>query len=156
MQEVKYAAHICRSSAWNCACPHISVRAPGGRQQETLRGLQPGRRTCRPWWQTTRQWSQVCAQLALFAYWLRLQTCCLPVVSCTALTLGSLLADATAGKPTEWPDLVGQDANHAKEVIAAFGYNVFLVPEVRNPPLRRSCTRDIRAGCRRSSQFAVS
>lgn len=40
-------------------------------------------------------------------------------------------ADASAGKPTEWPELVGQDAEHAKEVIAAFGYNVFLVPEVR-------------------------
>ena len=42
------------------------------------------------------------------------------------------LADANAGKPTEWPELVGQDAEHAKEVIAAFGYNVFLVPEVRS------------------------
>jgi len=38
-------------------------------------------------------------------------------------------AEARARKPTEWPELVGQDANHAKEVIEAFGYNVFLVPE---------------------------
>jgi hypothetical protein len=40
------------------------------------------------------------------------------------------LADPNAGKPTEWPELLGQDAAHAKDVIAAFGYNVILVPEV--------------------------
>ena len=53
--------------------------------------------------------------------------------------MGFLPADASAGKPTEWPELVGQDANHAKEVIAAFGYKVFLVPEVRVTQLNKLC-----------------
>ncbi len=56
-----------------------------------------------------------------------------------------LFADASAGKPTEWPELVGQDANHAKEVIAAFGYNVFLVPEVGVVHTRRLCLRRVKS-----------
>ena len=72
------------------------------------------------------------------------------------LTMGSVLADATAGKPTEWPELVGQEANHAKEVIEAFGYNVFLVAEVRTTPWRGDwCMRNFQADCKRSLEHNV-
>ena len=34
------------------------------------------------------------------------------------------------GRPTEWPQLLGKDAAHAEKVIAVWGYDVEIWPEV--------------------------